>query len=131
MVEDTLYTNEIPNPDILIRTSGEIRFSDYMLLQLNHSYLKFLDKLWPEMNGFDTFRIIAMFQYHVLYNKMKESISAFVDRSPQTLKKSERLKQFCRKRKAQTPIMQKPVPEYELWNKKKKQTIERWIEAGK
>lgn len=62
-----------PPPEILFRTSGEIRFSDYMLWQANHSLLFFVSKLWPELNGLDVVFSILIFQLksnvrHLLHN---------------------------------------------------------------
>ena len=41
----------MPNPDILIRTGGHKRLSNFMLWQLAYSELFFLDKLWPDFNS--------------------------------------------------------------------------------
>ncbi|WP_039456846.1 isoprenyl transferase [Candidatus Jidaibacter acanthamoebae] len=43
-----LYTNNIPDPDLLIRTGGEYRISNFLLWQLSYSELYFTDKLWPD-----------------------------------------------------------------------------------
>lgn len=51
-----------PPPEIMIRTSGEIRFSDYMLWQTNHSLLHFVSKMWPEITGLDLASSILLFQ---------------------------------------------------------------------
>lgn len=48
-----LYTKDIPDPDLLIRTSGEYRLSNYLLWQLAYSELVFYDKLWPDFNEDD------------------------------------------------------------------------------
>ena len=48
--EKNLYTRNIPNPDILIRTGGHHRLSNFMLWQLAYAELFFLKKLWPEFN---------------------------------------------------------------------------------
>jgi undecaprenyl diphosphate synthase len=45
-----LYTGSIPDPDILIRTSGEQRISNFLLWQIAYSELFFLDVLWPDFN---------------------------------------------------------------------------------
>jgi len=46
-----LYAPELPDPDLLIRTSGEIRISNFLLWQLAYSELVFLDVLWPDFGG--------------------------------------------------------------------------------
>src|SRR5215210_1305151 len=43
-----LYSPELPDPDLLIRTSGELRISNFLLWQLAYSELVFLDRLWPD-----------------------------------------------------------------------------------
>ena len=43
-----LFTKNIPDPDLLIRTSGEKRLSNFLLWQLAYSELVFLDVLWPD-----------------------------------------------------------------------------------
>ncbi len=45
---DSLLSNSIPNLDLIIRTSGEMRLSGFMPWQANHSELYFSDKLWPD-----------------------------------------------------------------------------------
>ena len=57
-----LYTNRIPDPDILIRTGGQKRLSNFMLWQLAYTELFFLDKLWPEFNSNDLKKIIFKYK---------------------------------------------------------------------
>jgi len=45
-----LYAPELPDPDLLIRTSGEQRISNYLLWQCAYSELVFRDELWPEFS---------------------------------------------------------------------------------
>ena len=47
-----LYTSEIPDPDLLIRTSGEKRISNFLLWQIAYSELVFLDVFWPDFSDF-------------------------------------------------------------------------------
>jgi len=51
--EKNLYTKNVPDPDILIRTGGHKRLSNFMLWQLAYSELFFFDKLWPDFNSKD------------------------------------------------------------------------------
>ena len=44
----TLYAPELPDPDLLIRTSGELRLSNFLLWQLAYAELVFVDTLWPD-----------------------------------------------------------------------------------
>ena len=45
-----LQTNEIPHPDFIIRTSGEMRLSNFMLWQAAYAELYFTDTLWPDFD---------------------------------------------------------------------------------
>ena len=60
--EKNLYTKKMPNPDILIRTGGHQRLSNFMLWQLAYSELFFLKKLWPDFKPIDLKRIIKKFK---------------------------------------------------------------------
>ena len=60
--EKNLYTKNMPNPDILIRTGGKIRLSNFMLWQLAYTELFFLKKLWPDFNSLDLKKIIFKFK---------------------------------------------------------------------
>ena len=57
----------MPNPDILIRTGGQRRLSNFMLWQLAYAELYFLDKLWPDFNENDLKKILKD------YNKIKRN----------------------------------------------------------
>ena len=48
IISSNLYTKNIPDPDLLIRTSGEKRISNFLLWQLAYTELVFLDVLWPD-----------------------------------------------------------------------------------
>ena len=48
-----LYAPELPDPDLLIRTSGELRVSNFLLWQLAYAELVFVDTLWPDFSGDD------------------------------------------------------------------------------
>lgn len=50
MISDYLDTKDIPDPDLLIRTSGEQRLSNYLLWQLAYTEFYFTDVLWPDFN---------------------------------------------------------------------------------
>ena len=53
LVSKYLYTNDIPDPDLLIRTSGELRTSNFLPWQLVYSEFYFTDKLWPDFEPDD------------------------------------------------------------------------------
>ena len=60
--EKNLFTKNMPNPDILIRTGGHKRLSNFMLWQLAYAELFFLKKLWPDFNRSDLVKIIKKFK---------------------------------------------------------------------
>jgi|TARA_B110000881_G_scaffold221276_1_gene249843 undecaprenyl diphosphate synthase len=68
--EKNLYTNNMPDPDILIRTGGHQRLSNFMLWQLAYAELFFLNKLWPDFNSKDLYKIINK------YKKSKRNFGA-------------------------------------------------------
>jgi undecaprenyl diphosphate synthase len=61
LVSDNLYTKNIPDPDILIRTGGEKRLSNFLLWQLSYAELFFSDKNWPDFSFSDLKRIVRKF----------------------------------------------------------------------
>ena len=61
-IEKNLYTQKMPNPDILIRTGGHQRLSNFMLWQLAYTELYFLNKLWPDFNSNDLKKIIKNYK---------------------------------------------------------------------
>ena len=61
-IEKNLYTKNLPNPDILIRTGGFQRLSNFLLWQLAYSELFFLKKLWPDFNSKDLLSIIKKYK---------------------------------------------------------------------
>jgi len=68
--EKNLYTKNTPDPDILIRTGGHQRLSNFMLWQLAYAELFFLKKLWPDFNYSDLKQIIKK------YKKSKRNFGA-------------------------------------------------------
>jgi undecaprenyl diphosphate synthase len=62
LVERHLYTSGIPNPDLLIRTSGEMRLSNFLLWQLAYAEIYVTDTLWPDFRKGDLFRAISEYQ---------------------------------------------------------------------
>lgn len=63
-LEEHMETNgiEFPDPDLLIRTSGELRVSNYMLWQLAYTELLFVEKLFPDFNDMDLVQALRSFQ---------------------------------------------------------------------
>lgn len=64
--EEQLYLSK-PFPELIIRTSGEVRLSDFMLWQCQDSMLIFVDALWPEISIWDFMKAIFHFQHHKKY----------------------------------------------------------------
>ena len=61
-ISQHLYHPELPNPNLIIRTSGEIRISGFMLWRSVHSELYFADVNWPEFRRVDLLRAIRTYQ---------------------------------------------------------------------
>ena len=60
-IEDNLYTSHCPSPDLIVRTAGEIRTSNFLLWQGAYSELYFTDILWPDFSPADVDRAVAEF----------------------------------------------------------------------
>ena len=69
-LKKNLYTKNMPDPEILVRTGGYQRLSNFMLWQLAYTELFFLKKLWPDFNGNDLTKIIKK------YRKYKRNFGA-------------------------------------------------------
>ena len=61
-ISSNLYTSDIPDPDILIRTGNTKRLSNFLLWQLAYSEIFFEKKLWPEFNENDYIKILNKFK---------------------------------------------------------------------
>ncbi|PAW61516.1 MAG: isoprenyl transferase [Verrucomicrobiia bacterium Tous-C3TDCM] len=57
-----LYTADIPDPDLLIRTSGEMRVSNFLLWQISYAEMIIVNKLWPEFRQGDLFDAVRAYQ---------------------------------------------------------------------
>jgi tritrans,polycis-undecaprenyl-diphosphate synthase [geranylgeranyl-diphosphate specific] len=64
LIEQYLYTCHLPNPDpdLILRTSGEERLTGFLIWQSAYSELVFLDTLWPEFRKIDFLRAIRSYQ---------------------------------------------------------------------
>jgi len=62
LISANLTTSGIPDPELMIRTSGEYRISNYLLWQLAYAELYFTEKLWPDFRREDLFEAIADYQ---------------------------------------------------------------------
>lgn len=62
LISSCLYTGEIPDPELVIRTSGEYRISDFLLWQIAYSELFFTKKYWPDFDKEDFYEAILDYQ---------------------------------------------------------------------
>ena len=60
--KNELYTADLPDPDIVVRTSGEVRLSNFLLYQLAYSELFFVKKYWPDFGERDVYNILKEYQ---------------------------------------------------------------------
>lgn len=61
-VAGKLYTAGLPDPDLLIRTSGELRLSNYLLWQIAYAEFYVTDTLWPDFDRWDYLRAVVSYQ---------------------------------------------------------------------
>ena len=74
---DCLYTAQIPDPELLIRTSGEYRISNFLLWQISYSELYFTDTLWPDFSEEDFCKAVYDYQQRERrFGKTSEQILA-------------------------------------------------------
>ena len=57
-----MYTALVPDPDVLIRTGGDVRISNFMLWQCAYSELFFIDTFWPDFEIDDLLNVVQQFQ---------------------------------------------------------------------
>jgi undecaprenyl diphosphate synthase len=61
-ISHALYTGHMPDPDLVIRTSGEQRISNFLLWQIAYSEFLVTDRLWPDFRGIHLLEAIADYQ---------------------------------------------------------------------
>lgn len=80
-INDTLFAQQLttahfPDPELMIRTSGELRISNFMLWQLAYAELYFTEKLWPEFGKEDLYEAIVNYQQRERrFGKISEQIT--------------------------------------------------------
>ena len=75
-IKSHLCTAKMPDPELLIRTSGEYRISNFLLWQIAYSELYFTDKLWPEFRKEDFYEAIVNYQQRERrFGKTSEQVS--------------------------------------------------------
>ena len=70
MISNNLYTKNIPDPEILIRTGDTNRLSNFLLWQISYTEIFFVKKLWPDFNKNDFNKILNKF------NRIKRNFGA-------------------------------------------------------
>lgn len=65
LIQSHLYTAELPDPDLLIRTSGELRISNFFLWQAAYTELYFTDVLWPDFTKHNLLEAIGAYQHRM------------------------------------------------------------------
>ena len=61
-IQRRLYTAEMPDPDLVVRTSGEMRISNFLLWQIAYSEIFVTDRLWPDFRGIHLLEAIEDYQ---------------------------------------------------------------------
>lgn len=61
MISENLYTSSMPDPDLLIRTSGEMRISNFLLWQISYSEIYVTEKCWPDFNEAEFAKAVEVF----------------------------------------------------------------------
>lgn len=61
-ISSRLYTASVPDPDLVVRTSGEMRLSNFLLWQSAYAELAFVDTLWPDFSPAELLRVLAEYQ---------------------------------------------------------------------
>ena len=62
LISDHLYTRGLPDPDLMIRTSGEMRISNFLLWQIAYSEIHITPTLWPDFGREELLRILLDYQ---------------------------------------------------------------------
>ena len=81
-----LYTAHMPDPDLLIRTSGEMRISNFLLWQIAYAEIFVTERLWPDFRGIHLLEAIAAFQQRERrYGGLSENVGE-VEEDPEQMK---------------------------------------------
>ncbi len=81
-----LYTAQMPDPDLLIRTSGEMRISNFLLWQIAYAEIFVTERLWPDFRGIHLLEAIADFQRRERrYGGLSDSVGE-VEEDPEQIK---------------------------------------------
>ncbi|XP_030637808.1 dehydrodolichyl diphosphate synthase complex subunit DHDDS [Chanos chanos] len=89
LLSQCLYSSNSPNPDLLIRTSGEVRLSDFLLWQTSYSCLAFQSVLWPEYSFWNLCE--AILQYQFSYRSLQKARELHKEEQAQQQLESDRV----------------------------------------
>lgn len=64
LIRQCFWSSESSDPDLVVRTSGESRLSDFILWQSGYAVIAFVQKLWPEFTIWDLFKAVFYYQRH-------------------------------------------------------------------
>ncbi|XP_041463127.1 dehydrodolichyl diphosphate synthase complex subunit DHDDS-like [Lytechinus variegatus] len=87
LIEQCLYTNRCKDPELLVRTSGEVRLSDFLLWQSGYSVLSFVEVLWPEFSIWHLFA--AVLHYQTKYNAVQTAKEAMLHNRRRAVQESD------------------------------------------
>ncbi|KAM4700507.1 dehydrodolichyl diphosphate synthase complex subunit DHDDS isoform 1-T3 [Discoglossus pictus] len=87
LLDHCLYTSNSPDPDLLIRTSGEVRLSDFLLWQTSHSCLVFQPILWPEYTFWNL--CDAVLKYQLNYTAIQKAREQYTQERVRILQESD------------------------------------------
>jgi undecaprenyl diphosphate synthase len=74
-ISKSLYTHDLPDPDLIIRTSGEYRLSNFLMWQSSYSELFFVEKYWPDFTPKDLRNVLLIYQQRERrYGKISEQL---------------------------------------------------------
>src|SRR6218665_270339 len=91
---ESLYSSGLKDPDILLRTSGEIRLSDFLLWQTSFSHVAFVDDLWPDLSIWSFLKVIGYYQFNnVVLKTKKQQYQRWLDDQERMLAKNLFLEQ--------------------------------------
>ncbi|XP_039303528.1 isoprenyl transferase-like [Solenopsis invicta] len=112
LISDCLYTYKSSNLDLLIRTSGEVRLSDFLMWQVSTACLYFTNTLWPEFDLWDLLR--AIFYYQTCYSDLQK-----IRNNSKTLVPNTRVSKFVDKLHRKREIMIKNIYKSSVQSKNK------------
>lgn len=107
LLEQSLFLGD--NPDMLVRTSGEYRFSDFLLWQASYSLFLSTERLWPALKFIDLFFSILVFQRNC--DRVRQQHAEFVDPHPLTPRAQKYIAELQKQRLEQQLALASPQPQ--------------------